>query len=142
MIIPEELRRKIADDDVRVGSVIKLYDTEAEKYKWHIVVGGDSDNLLTATVRINSEINANIPSKLRKYQHSIKKTDYCFLKHDSHVNCSMLIEHKKSSLVNHIKDNPLLMLGCIEEKKIDEIRSIIAICETIEPKQKKKFGLT
>jgi len=141
MKFPEELRHKIADDDVKVGSVIKLYDIEAGKDKWHIVVGTDNDKLLTATVRINSEINAKMPPKIRKYQQYIKKEDYHFLKHDSYVNCSMLIEHNRSRLITHVKNNPGLVLGYIEEKQIDEIRSIIADCVTIEPKQKKQFGL-
>ena len=140
---PESLRKEFSDRNVELGSVIKLYDQEADKEKWHILVGFNSDSISTVSVRINSEKNLNVFNTefLRYLCHHIKKEKNNFLDHDSYVDCSKLIEWKTEKITSFVTVDPGVVIGRMEEIELDTIRSIIAGARTIEPKQKKKYGL-
>jgi hypothetical protein len=139
---PDELKKEFAKSNIELGTVIKIYDSEAKKEKWHLIVGMDDGQVLIATVRINSEINIRcIPQSLRCFQIHVKKQDNYFLDHDSFVDCSKLLSYPINHFIDYIQKNTSSLIGKMEEKKFDEIRSTIAICHIIENKYKKKFGL-
>jgi hypothetical protein len=137
-----EIKIKFAETNINLGSVIKIYDDVAKKEKWHLVVGISDDKIITATTRINSEINKRcIPQNLLSYQLYISKSDFDFLEHDSYVNCAEIIEQKTESFINHLANNPASLKGHIADKKFDEVRMLIATCPVINRKKKHKFNL-
>jgi hypothetical protein len=137
-----ELRAMFATANVSLGAVIKIMDDVAGKEKWHIIVGFSKDNIITATVRINLVVNQNcIPSALLPYQLHITKQNFDFLDHNSVVNCAELIEHKTTSFIDYLTKNTSALKGCIDGKKFDEIRSLIADCRVIDNNHKVKFNL-
>jgi hypothetical protein len=140
---PESFRKGFSERNLILGSVIKIYDPWAEKYKIHIIVGFDKEKILTATVRINSEKNINVFSSpyLKNLCHTLRKKQNIFLKWDSFVDCSKLLEWETSELLDILIEKPGILQGNIEEKELDIIRSVLATARTIEPKKKKKYGL-
>jgi hypothetical protein len=138
----EKFKEEFAERSVKTGSIIKIYDKEAKKEKWHLIVGMSTDKILLASVRINSELNVNcIPDKSRPYHTYIKKEKNPFLAHDSYVDCSKLITYKRHDFVKWVEKNTQNLLGEMTEKELDTIKSIIADCPEIEPVNKKQFGL-
>lgn len=140
---PESFKKSFLNRNFTLGSVIKIYDHWVEKYKIHIIVGFDNKKIFTATVRINSKKNINVfrTSYLKNLCHSLKKDKYEFLRWDSFVDCSKLIEWNTSELIDILIENPKSFKGNIQEKELDTIRSILATARTIEPKKRKKYGL-
>jgi hypothetical protein len=140
---PESFRKDFSERNLTLGSVIRIYDRWAEKYKIHIIVGFDKEKILTATVRINSEKNINVfrTPYLKNLCHSLRKAHYKFLRRDSFVDCSKLLEWDTSELLNILSEKPGILKGTIEEKEFDTIRSILATAKTIEPKKRKRYRL-
>ena len=140
---PESFLEEFSENYLTLGSVIKIYDPEAEKDKYHIIVGFNESELITASVRINSEVNSNVFRNpyLRSLCHLIKQEKYSFLKHDSFIDCSNLKEWPDHILKARLKNYPGSHEGNIEEKEFDTIRSILSTARTIPPKKRKKYGL-
>ncbi|MDR0581605.1 MAG: hypothetical protein LBG31_01445 [Prevotellaceae bacterium] len=131
-----------ANRNIELGTVVKIYDRIANKEKWHLIVGVSNDEIMMASVRINSELNLNcIPEAFRRYHYFITKKDNAFLEHDSYVDCSKLIIRKKKDFVNCVAKNSMALKGKMEENKLNHIRATIADCRVIEPKFKKQFCL-
>jgi hypothetical protein len=77
---PQELKNNFAERNVGIGSVIKIYDRVAQKEKWHLIVGINEENILAASIRINTELNTKcIPEQLRRYHILIKRDRNQFL---------------------------------------------------------------
>lgn len=140
---PDSFKKDFSERNLSLGAVLKFHDTNAGKEKIHIIVGFNSTKILTATVRINSEINHNVfrTPYLEKLCYHIKKKNYSFLSWDSIVDCSQLLEWPTEKLKNNLAETPEILQGNIDEKEFDTIRSILATARTIEPKKRKKFGL-
>ncbi|MDR3180858.1 MAG: hypothetical protein LBT61_02895 [Prevotellaceae bacterium] len=140
--LPENLKQGFAERNITIGSVIKIYDKIAKKEKWHLIVGISDNKLLTASVRINSNLNTNcIPASLRVYHFHITKKENLFLEHDSYVDCSKLLIHEIKDFISCIKSNAGNLLGQMPEKELDHVRATIAICPVIAQKQKAMFNL-
>ena len=139
---PDNKKRAFAERNIDIGTVIKIYDKVAEKEKWHLIVGISDDEVMMASVRINSEINPDcVPASLRRYHFFITKKDNAFLAHDSYVDCSKLITRKKKDFVDCIMNNTKALMGNLQENKLNHIRATIADCHVVAAKMKKLFGL-
>ena len=59
---PEEFKRRFAEKNLKVGSVIRalVKDTNPPKTKRFILLGISADKLAVATLYVNTEINPNI----------------------------------------------------------------------------------
>jgi hypothetical protein len=140
--LPENLKQVFAERHINAGSVIKIYDRIAKKEKWHLIVGVSDNKILTASVRINSDLNTNcIPNSLRTYHLYITKKENPFLDHDSYVDCSKLLIRDTKDFISCIKNNAGNLLGQMPAKKLDHIRATIAICPVIAQKHKAMFKL-
>ena len=140
---PDLLKQDFSERNLQVGSVLLIYDSVAKKDKFHIIVGFDHNKISTASVRINSEKNANVfrTSYLETLCVTIKNSNYDFLDHNSFVDCSKVVEWETKVLGNLLKDDPDILKGNLEEKDLDSIRSVLSTARTIEPKKRKKYGL-
>lgn len=140
---PDSFLEEFSDKNLTLGSVLKIYDPDAKKDKYHIIVGFNETEMITASVRINSEVNLNVfrTPYLKSLCHLIKKEKYSFLKHDSVVDCSNLKEWPNHVLKARLMSNPGSLEGNIEEREFDTIRSILSTARTIPPKKRKKYGL-
>jgi hypothetical protein len=91
---PDSFKKDFTDRIFNLGSVIKIFDSEANKEKWHVIVGFDDNKIYTATVRINSAENPNVfrTSYLKTLCYHLSKANNNFLEWDSIVDCSKLVE--------------------------------------------------
>lgn len=140
---PESIKQDFSDRNLIIGSVFRIYDEHAKKYKFHIIVGFDKTSISTASVRINSKKNKNVfrTDYLRTLCVTIKVDVYDFLDHDSIVDCTKVIEWETKTLKSLLTSDPEIHKGNLSQKDVDNVRSILATARTIEPKKRKKFGL-
>lgn len=140
---PDSIKQDFSDRNFQIGSVIKIYDEFAEKYKFHIIVGFDKTRISTASVRINSEKNKNVfrTDYLKTLCVTLKVDVYDFLNHDSIIDCTKVIEWETNRLKSLLSADPEIHKGNLSQKDVDNVRSILATAKTIEPKKRKKFGL-
>ncbi|MGE4587875.1 MAG: hypothetical protein AB7D05_11085 [Mangrovibacterium sp.] len=140
---PDSFKKSYAETSVTWGSVIALYDGEAEKLKYHVIVGFDDNKILAATVRINSEINRNFYNRpeLVDLCHPISSDKIDFLDHDSFVACDKIIEWERQAIVDLVNNDPKVVLGQLEIGELEIIQYKISTAVTISAKRKKKYGL-
>jgi hypothetical protein len=126
---PENIQRKFADTRIKPGSVVKFEvpDTIPPKIKYFIILGADGDNIMVATVFINSHINPNIftSEKLKKLHYKLEVVNYNFLEYDSYVDCSDVRERKIENIKNEILNNPAVHQGDLLREDFTNIRKII-----------------
>lgn len=96
----------VSDTDLQIGTIVDIRDPYSadEKHKYNIIVGISDDRFYVATVFINSLVNTNAINSpdLVALQYEIKKDRYQFLKYNSYVDCSRLIDRIQSSFVREI----------------------------------------
>jgi hypothetical protein len=88
--IPSENIKNIISMQIQPGAVFLLYDKNAGKHKFIVILGVDAARVCVGTLYINSEVNTNVIRTLeqRHLQFRIKARDYDFLDHDSWINAS------------------------------------------------------
>lgn len=138
-----ELKDTQAESQVECGSVIFLFDREANKHKFHVIVGFDGDKILAATVRINSEINENFydTDERKSMCHPISPDVANFLDHDSYIPCDKVIEWDRNAVVALVKADPSVVLGVIPEDVLEIVQYKVSTATTISNRKKKKYNL-
>jgi len=141
---PEKDRKEFSKRKVSVGTVLKLkvLDTNPPKEKRFIVVGSTEDDLILATVYINSKVNhaINYSAELKSLHIPVSKQGRDFLDHDSFIDCSKLIERERNEIENTVKNRPHAVIGTISDEDQEIIRKTLISSPTIKGKKKKKFG--
>lgn len=140
---PDSFKDSMAERSIKDGSVISLFDPVAQKLKRHVIVGFDHGRILTATVRINSEINTNVyrTEYLQSFCYPVKSESVDFLDHDSFVACDNIMEWRVESLQDLVAKDPQIVLGEFDEADLEVVKIIVATSKTITPKQKKRYDL-
>jgi hypothetical protein len=142
MEVSEELKRANAKSKVHVGAAYYINDLEADKLKMHVIVGISKDRLTSVAVRINSEINKWTPQNERGYHVPIAQRNNTFLKYDSHLNCSKLLQKRSiDELTEYFYNNPAMYLGQLNEADVQIARITIAKAHTIENATRELYGL-
>lgn len=122
---------RLARDNVKIGNVyfiplderngITPKDGDPSRNKFFIVLGFDADGNVVGGVVINSNINHRLPSIVTDYYLPITVEQCPFLKHNSYVNCSVIIVTERDKFTNgsyrgEISD-PALMRSIIDTMK-------------------------
>lgn len=104
--------------DFRNGITPKAGDSYRNKF--FVVLGFDDVGNVYGGVVINSRVNSKVDQNIQDWHYPIKKSRYCFLNHDSFVDCSQLKkafiekfsfwEYKGSIL----KDDLDLIIGAVQ----------------------------
>lgn len=143
--LPDKLKNEFADQNLKVGTVIRKLakDTTPPKKKRFIIIGIDRDKVKIGTVYINTDLNTNVfrNDYLKSLQIKIRAKDNTFIEHDSYVDCSEIYEKEYIDLYEYISHNPNEVLGSADEKDMINILTAIKTSRTIEPKNKKRYGL-
>lgn len=128
------------------GDVFKIFDnrTIPPKVKYHIVIGVSEERILLGTVRINSNMNANVYRDQASQYRCIKmKADkYNFLDHDSTIDCNHLLSHDLSAVKTYICSHPDVMLGDITTDDLEDIKLRMLDAPTISEEDKEIFGIS
>lgn len=140
----DDLRKDFSRRNVKVGSVLKLKvkDTNPPKVKIFIIIGQNIEEFSLATLYINTDINFNInfSQELINLQIPISKNDYCFLDHDSFVDCSKLMFKERSEIERILSQRPDAFIDELDEEQISFFKEIIKKSTTIKGKIKKRYG--
>lgn len=140
----ENLRKEFSKRSIKVGTVLrfKVRDTNPPKIKLFIIIGQTIVGSNLATLYINTEVNlkVNWAQELLDLQIPISKSDYSFLSHDSHVDCSKLIIKDRGEIEEIILNRPKAVIAELEKEQIEYLRNIIKNSTTIKGKLKKRFG--
>jgi len=143
MELSEELKRANAKRKVHIGAVYFINDPEAKKLKMHAIVGFSNNRLTSVAIRINSEINKWTPQNEIGYHVPIAQKKHAFLKHDSYLNCSKLLQKRGiDELVEYFYNNPAMYLGKLDDADLGIAKITIANAHTIENTAKEQYGLS
>ncbi len=100
----DELKEQLANDNFKVGAIIRRLDnsTTPPKIKRSIIVGFDTSKVFLAYVLINTEINPNLfPTQSLKDLHlELDTIGRSYLTHTSYVDCSQIKEEDAESIKN------------------------------------------
>ncbi len=142
-LIPDDSQRELVASQIEPGAVFFVPDPRAEKSKFIIVLGVDSEKVIVGTLYINTEINEHCIRSFeeKKLQHKIKASDHPFLDYDSYVNASLITKRRQGDLLQILIDNSCECKGYILEKEFDYIRSLMAVSRIISEADKKRFSL-
>jgi hypothetical protein len=133
-----------AERQIKIGTVIRYLANETSPPKWklRVIIGFTNDNLILATLFINTEVNPNkFPTDELKDLHLLlEQSDYQFLEYDSFLDCSQFFEVSYQEMATLIIDNPTFVIGEISEEHKTHAIEIIRNAPTINLKKKRKFG--
>ena len=142
---PEETRRQLADNNLKIGAVLRFHVpfTNPPKTKRQIVVGFDNDNILLATVLINTEINPNVfPNQILRDLHlKLETNNRNYIEHDSFVDCSKVRPQNKSEIIALLTLEPTAHLGELAPNDLAIVLEKIRNAHTISVHEKRRFGL-
>lgn len=141
---PDELKEQLANNNLKVGTVLRIpvSFTTPPKVKRLVVVGFDSENIALASVLINSEINPNkFPTQKMKDLHlELDGNNRDYLDHTSYVDCSQIREMEVTTIKSMLIEDPAICLGELDTADLTNVVDKIKTAYTISNKIKKKFG--
>ncbi len=144
-LFPDDLKEQLADENFKIGAVLRYYDasTTPPKLKISIIVGFDAQKVFIASVYINSQINPNIfRSPQARNQHlELDAATRDYLTHTSYVNCSKLKVKDAAFIKNLITADPNVHVGELSNSDLADVFDKIKNSPTITPKEKRRFGL-
>ena len=136
---PESRRREWAQNQLTPGRVLYLFCefTTPPKEKYLAIVCRKPRPLLFL---VNSLVSSLVEknSDLRKCQVSLSARDYDFLRHDSFLNCSEVIDSLQvDEIVDQLVADATRIKGSLNEITIQEITQVVGDARTIIPIHKK-----
>ena len=136
---------KAANAVIEPGLVFKIFDsnTTPPKIKYHVVVGVCDEEVLVATVRINTSMNVNVYKQIEAQYRCIKlkREVYDFLDHDSVVDCNVLIPSNLPGIQWELDNHPHYVMGKLLSEDVEEIKLRMIDAPTISKADKIKFGI-
>ena len=143
--LSEENLSQLAKQTINVGDVYGITMTEANgitlkngyptRYKYFVVLGFDCNGVAYGGVIINSQINPNLPQRLKMLHMPISCAKYKFLEYDSFVDCARLME------ANPQKFNEWTFLGAIDNDDVELIIGTIKESPVESVERLSRFGL-
>jgi hypothetical protein len=122
---PDELKEQLADNNFKIGAVLKYHidSITPPKPKRLIIVGFDDQKVALATVFINTEINPNVfPTQaLRDLNLEFDTINRDYLDHKSYVNCSQIFEQDVESVKGLLITDPDVHIGELNSKDLTEV---------------------
>lgn len=89
------------------------------KDKLFVILGFDAQGDIIGGVVVNSKINYNLPDTITDYQMPIKMSECSFLRYDSFVNCSKLIQASRD------KFDETTYRGEMPTVKVEDRKSVV-----------------
>ncbi|MCW5910350.1 MAG: hypothetical protein KIT62_04710 [Cyclobacteriaceae bacterium] len=142
---PGEFRKKFAEINIRIGSVIKTFvtDTTPPKIKRFVILGISVDKLAIGTLYINSAINPNLfpTPELKNLHLKLEKQSRDYLDHDSFLDCSKIYEKEYEDLLAVLQNDTSCLIGQLSSDDLILVKRTVKEARTIPLRTKKKFGL-
>lgn len=108
--------------------------------KFFVVMGVNEENVC-GFFFINSNIHPAIFNKqeLLNLQYPLLHRDYEFLKYDSFLSASNVIERKLSEISEGIKNGTTMMIGKMKEEHVADVVEMVRASNVISERHKKMF---
>jgi len=141
---PKDFKDIYLNGKIKPGTalLLKVESFKINHPKYIILTALSSDKKQICSVVINTEINKNVykSEKIRKLHIKIRVEEHDFLKYDSYINCTQLLEYSVKEIEKFIKEKPERVLGTVSEEILKKIHNTLTFAETIDNKTKKKYG--
>lgn len=137
------------EHDLKIGRVFRFFDSKSrpQKMKRSIIVGFTEDRTEVATVFINTPKQKTYSSAdLMALQFVVEPNDgRRYIKHESHIDCSDLIQRSTPGLLQDLNNKNALepgdYIGDVNKRDMKEITRLLVEGEVINIFHLGRFGL-
>jgi hypothetical protein len=135
-----EIPVSLIEGSIRRG-VILLSEFNGIDHRKFFVVMGVSENKVCGFFFINSNIHSAIFNKQEQLnmQYPLLHKDYEFLKYDSFLCASSVIERKLSDICVGILDGTTSVIGKMKEEHVSEVMEMVRASKIISDRHKRMF---
>lgn len=130
----------LIEDNICRGDIL-LSEFDGIDHRKFFVVMGVSEEKICGFFFINSNIHPAIMNKQEQLnlQYPLLHRDYEFLKYDSFLCASSLIERRLSDISEGIKDGTTSVIGKMKEEHVTDVLKIVRTSKVISERHKKMF---
>lgn len=135
-----ELPVSLIGESVGRGDIL-LSEFDGIDHRKFFVVMGVSEDKVCGFFFINSNIHPAIFNKQEQLnlQYPMMHRDYEFLKYDSFLNASSVIERKLSEISEGIKNGTTMVIGKMKEEHVTDVVEMVRASKVISDRHKRIF---
>lgn len=135
-----ELPISVITQNIQRGDIL-LSDFDGIDHRKFFVVMGVSEDRICGFFFINSNIQRIIFNKqeLLDMQYPLKHADYPFLKYDSFLCASSVIERSVDVISSGINDGTTTIIGRLKDEHVKDVIDMVRKSKVISNKQKQMF---
>lgn len=127
-------------DSITRGDIL-LSEFDGIDHRKFFVVMGVSEDKICGFFFINSNVHPAIFNKqeLLNLQYPLRHLDYPFLKYDSFLNASSVIERKLSDISEGIRNRTTSVIGRMKDEHVNDVLEMVRNSKAISEHHKKMF---
>lgn len=127
-------------DSIKRGDIL-LSEFDGIDHRKFFVVMGVSEEKICGFFFINSNVHPAIFNKqeLLNLQYPLRHLDYPFLKYDSFLNASSVIERKLSDISEGIRNRTTSVIGRMKDEHVNDVLEMVRNSKVISERHKKMF---
>ena len=127
-------------DSITRGDIL-LSEFDGIDHRKFFVVMGVSEEKVCGFFFINSNIHPAIFNKQEQLnlQYPLRHIDYPFLKYDSFLNASSVIERKISDISLGIRNKTTYVIGRMKDEHVNDVVEMVKASKVISERHKKMF---
>lgn len=135
-----EIPISLVEESIKRGDIL-LSEFDGIDHRKFFVVMGVSKVKVCGFFFINSNIHPAIFNKLEQLnlQYPLLHRDYEFLKYDSFLCASSVIERRLSDIVEGIHNRTTQVIGCLKEEHIEDVIRMVRTSKVISERHKQLY---
>ena len=135
-----EIPKSLIEESIGRGDIL-LSEFDGIDHRKFFVVMGVSEDKVCGFFFINSNIHPAIFNKQEQLnlQYPLLHRDYEFLKYDSFLCASSVIERKLSDISEGLKNGTTMVIGKMKEKHVTDVVKMVRASKVISDRHKKMF---
>ena len=135
-----ELPVSLIEESIGRGDIL-LSEFDGIDHRKFFVVMGISEDKVCGFFFINSNIHPAIFNKQEQLnlQYPLLHRDYEFLKYDSFLSASNVIERKLSNITEGIKNGTTMVIGKMKDEHVADVVEMVRASNVISERHKKMF---
>lgn len=135
-----ELPVSLIGENIGRGDIL-LSEFDGIDHRKFFVVMGVSEDKVCGFFFINSNIHPAIFNKQEQLnlQYPLLHRDYEFLKYDSFLSASSVIERKLSDISEGIKNGTTMIIGRMKEEHVTDVVEMVRASKVISDRHKRMF---
>jgi len=135
-----ELPVSLIEESIGRGDIL-LSEFDGIDHRKFFVVMGISEDKVCGFFFINSNIHPAIFNKQEQLnlQYPLLHRDYEFLKYDSFLSASNVIERKLSNITEGIKNGTTMVIGKMKEEHVTDVVEMVRASKVISDRHKRMY---